>query len=64
MNLPLDIRKKLDAEALECSRKRLLARVLKVVERPDGSRAYLNRKSGAVVGATPPRVPGREEIEF
>jgi hypothetical protein len=61
---PLGIRRKVAAEDLELSRKRMLARVLEVVEREDGSRVYLNRKSGAVVGVTPARVPGREEIDF
>lgn len=62
--LPLDIRRRLDAETLELSRKRLLSRVLRVVERKDGSVVYINRKSGAVVGVTPPRAGAREERDL
>jgi hypothetical protein len=61
---PVDIRQKVAAEDLELSRKRMLARVLEVVKRDDGSRVYLNRKTGAVLGVTPPRRAGREEPNF
>lgn len=63
MILPLELRKKLAAEALELSRQRLFRRFFEVITRPDGSRLVLEKRTGELypLGILP---QGREEPNF
>lgn len=62
--LPLDIRRRLDAEACELSRRRLFRRLFRVVPGRNGTAILINRRTGEVAGIIAAPTPGREEPNF